>query len=79
MPNKIKLPFGKGVCDLRPLVIPRRALLVGRCLATKSDGTACRGYAVKGQVFCRVHLQEGYALFTLAVISSEHGCRVTDR
>jgi len=58
--------------DSRPLKLSRRYLPVGTCKALNSTNKPCRCYAVKGEVFCRVHLAQGYGLFTLAVMAREN-------
>ncbi len=59
--------YHKG--DLRPIVLSKRSLLVGTCQALSGASKPCRCYAMKGQVFCRVHMVQGYGLFTLAVLA----------
>ena len=54
--------------DARPICLRRRSLMIGECRATTRKGKPCHCYPIKGQVFCKRHLEQGYALFTLAVI-----------
>lgn len=64
--DKNKLRYTEG--DSRPPMFTRRELLIRECRATRADGEKCRRYAVKGEAFCRSHLEQGYALFTLAAV-----------
>ena len=55
--------------DSHPLILSKRSLLVGICRAISKENKPCQCYAVKGQVFCRIHLAQGYGLFTLAALA----------